>query len=73
MTKWHFYQGLNDEWHWYQMDETGDVIASSDGAFDGLDACIRNAREAGFDETEFQVHTPAPGPGGPPRNRPEHA
>jgi len=57
MVKWHFYEGMNSEWHWYKLDDEREIAASSDCAFQDLDACMRNARDAGFDETEFLVHT----------------
>jgi hypothetical protein len=54
--KWHFYEGMNNEWHWYEMSDAGDVIGASECAFSSLDACMDNARERGFDPSTYQVH-----------------
>ena len=56
VTRWRFFQGLKDEWRWYHLDESNDVIAASDRAFAELRACMQNAERAGFAHTSYQVH-----------------
>jgi hypothetical protein len=57
MIKWRFFQGLRAEWHWYHFGKTGEVVASSDISFSELSACMANAERAGFDRSNYQVHT----------------
>jgi hypothetical protein len=57
MTKWGFFQGLKNEWRWYQLSKTGEVISSCDLSFAELPACMANAERAGFDGSNYQVHT----------------
>ena len=57
MARWRFYQGLRTEWRWYQLDESGDVIAQSDQGFAELQGCMANAETAGFTREAFQVYT----------------
>ena len=56
MQKWHFYQGMNNEWRWYRMDESGEIALGSEAGFSTLDACMDNATERGFDRAAYQVH-----------------
>jgi len=56
MASWRFYQGLRAEWRWYQLDETGNVIAESDQGFAELQGCMANAETAGFSGGAFQVY-----------------
>ncbi|MDB5927977.1 MAG: hypothetical protein JWN13_6913 [Betaproteobacteria bacterium] len=56
MTNWRFFQGLKNEWRWYQFGKTGDVISSSDLSFSELAACMANAERAGFNRSNYQVH-----------------
>ena len=58
MASWRFYQGLRNEWRWYQFDHAGEVIAESDQGFAELPACMANATAvAGFTGDTYQVHT----------------
>ena len=56
VDKWRFYQGLRNEWRWYQLNEAGQVIRASDQAFAELSACMANAADAGFDQHSDRVH-----------------
>ena len=61
MAIWRFYQGLKNEWRWYQLEERGLVLTASDRGFAELDACMANAERAGFTRSgSFQVHARAP-------------
>ena len=54
---WHFYQGLRDEWRWYQVDSLGHVTNQGDRAFSELRACMANAETWGFRAQPYHVHT----------------
>jgi len=56
LTRWRFFQGLKGEWRWYELDQSNDVIASSEVSFEELTACMQNAESAGFTHTNYQVH-----------------
>ncbi|MGZ5125829.1 MAG: hypothetical protein ACXWC1_23855 [Burkholderiales bacterium] len=56
MTRWRFFQGLRDEWRWYRLDASNDVISASDQGFRELPACMKNAGAAGFTHSSYQVH-----------------
>lgn len=56
MDKWRFYQGLRNEWRWYQLNDSGQVVAASDQGFKELSACMANAADAGFDQHSYRVH-----------------
>jgi hypothetical protein len=56
MGKWRFFQGLRNEWRWYQLDANGSVTSASDSAFAELPACMANAERAGFTHSNYQVH-----------------
>jgi hypothetical protein len=59
MSKWRFFQGLKNEWRWYQLDDAGQVSSASDQAFAELPACMANAERAGFTHSNYQVHARA--------------
>jgi hypothetical protein len=56
MSNWRFYQGVRNEWRWYQLDQAGRVVSASDQAFAELSACMKNAEASGFQQASFQVH-----------------
>jgi hypothetical protein len=56
VDRWRFYQGLRNEWRWYQLGESGQVVDASDQGFEELPACMANAAEAGFDHHSYRVH-----------------
>ena len=56
MAAWHFFQGFTDEWRWYRLDDSSNVVAESDRGFDELRACMANAEDAGFAAHAFRVH-----------------
>ena len=60
MNKWRFFQGLRNEWRWYQFGEAGSVISASNQAFSELPACMANAERVGFAHSNYQVHARAP-------------
>ena len=60
MFTWRFFQGIRDEWRWYQMDETGSVVATADRGFEELPACMANAAVAGFAGQHYQVIARSP-------------
>jgi hypothetical protein len=56
MNRWRFYQGLRNEWRWYELGENGRVLRASDHAFDELAGCMQNASAHGFDGHTCHVH-----------------
>ncbi|MDB5865395.1 MAG: hypothetical protein JWO70_3201 [Betaproteobacteria bacterium] len=56
MNRWRFYQGLRNEWRWYKLDESGQVIGAADQGFEELTACMQNAAAHGFDQHSYRVH-----------------
>ena len=56
MKTWRFYQGLRNDWHWYQLGDEGQIVRACDHGFAELEACMANAEDAGFDRRSFAVH-----------------
>ena len=56
MADWHFFEGVRGEWRWYRVDAAGKVVDEAADAFADVQACMADARAAGFSDHEFAVH-----------------